>query len=306
MITCIVKDSKKDRKYNIYNNGQKDIRVYEGDLVPDGFTKGSCRSGENRIPWNKGLDKSDPRVALNAEHCQATRRQHGPYTAWNKGLTQETDERVALNHQHTVETLKSKYNVDNAGKLRQGPAWNKGLTKETDSRMKKASDNHKGVTAWNKGLTGLPGHPRSEETKQKISQTHMQSECQQRRFRSMQRNGTLGHNQDTVAEKRVYQDLLTRYDAEDIKHPYMDGRYPFRCDFYIQSEDKFIEVHGNWTHGGRPYDPEDLDCQAQLAKWQEKAKTSAYYRNAIYTWTDLDVRKAETAKRNHLNFEVIY
>ena len=91
-----------------------------------------------------------------------------------------------------------------------------------------------------------------------------------------------------------------------IKQYFDKEQYPFRCDFYIKSEDLFIEVHGNWTHGGRPFDPQDIECQKQLAEWEEKAKTSNYYKNAIYTWTDLDVRKVETAKQNNLNFEVIY
>lgn len=65
-------------------------------------------------------------------------------------------------------------------------------------------------------------------------------------------------------------------------------------------------MHSYWTHGGRPYDENDVACQAQLAKWQEKAKTSDYYKNAIYTWTDLDVRKVKIAKENNLNFVAIY
>lgn len=36
------------------------------------------------------------------------------------------------------------------------------------------------------------------------------------------------------------------------------------------------------------------------------AKTSNYYKNAIYTWTDLDVRKVKIAKENNLNFVAIY
>ena len=119
-------------------------------------------------------------------------------------------------------------------------------------------------------------------------------------------NKTLGKNSDTTAEKNYYQELLKCYPAEDIEKQYMDSRYPFRCDFYIKSEDQFIEVHGNWTHGGRPYDPNDPDCQKQLALWQEKAKTSSYYKNAIYTWTDLDVRKVQIAKEHNLNFKAVY
>ena len=43
-----------------------------------------------------------------------------------------------------------------------------------------------------------------------------------------------------------------------------------------------------------------------FSSWQEKAKTSKFYQNAIYTWTCLDVKKRETAKNNNLNFFEFY
>lgn len=210
------------KKFKIYNNGEKDIRVYEGDIPPERFISGSHYK---KVPWNKGLSK------------------------------------------------------------------------DTDERVKKASDSHKGVTAWNKGLTKevdtrIKSIPRSEETKEKIRLSHLKPEVQFKRFNTMKANGTLGHNQDTNAEIEYFNELLKTYDKNDIIHPYIDkDRYPFKCDFYIISEDKFIEVHGTWTHGGRPFDKNDPECINKLNVWKEKAKTSDYYKNAIYTWTDLDVRK---------------
>ena len=50
----------------------------------------------------------------------------------------------------------------------------------------------------------------------------------------------------------------------------------------------------------------NLDDIYKFEQWQEKAETSAYYKNAIYTWTDLDVRKQKCAKENNLNYKVIY
>ena len=46
---------------------------------------------------------------------------------------------------------------------------------------------------------------------------------------------------------------------------------------YIVSEDKFIEFQGHWTHGKKPFNPEEKDCQEKLNKWKEKAKTSKFY-----------------------------
>lgn len=267
-----------NRKFKLYTNGSETIRVYENEKIPDGFVPGVHYRHE---PWNKGLTaETDARVKDNADKAHATRNSqyHEP---WNKGLTKETDSRV-----------KGLSGEDNPMYGKHPTAWNKGLTKETDDRMKKASDNHKGVTAWNKGLqTGFKWTP----------------EMEQKRYNTMMQNGTLGKNIDTKAECEYYSYLKTLFDEDDIVHPYIDkDRYPFKCDFYIKSLDKFIEIHGNWTHGGRAYDPNDPDCQKQLEYWKEKAKTSNYYKNAIYTWTDLDVRKKEIAEKNNLNFEVIY
>ena len=82
---------------------------------------------------------------------------------------------------------------------------------------------------------------------------------------------------------------------------YKSELYPFACDFYLPDLDLYIEYNGTWTHGAMPYENNE-SCNRQLQRWQEKAKTSKFYQNAIYTWTDLDVRKRQTAKQNNLNW----
>ena len=282
------------RKFKIYNNGEKDIRVYDGDEPPEGFVPGSHYQ---KIPWNKGLtSETDDRVKLNGQHTKMTREQNGTYQAWNKGLTAETDDRVAKNVQHMQQTIKDKYGVENISqylsKQDDYQIWNKGLTKETDDSMRQASEHHKGVTPWNKGL--------------QIG-SFWTSESANKRYETQKKNGTLGINQDTKIELEYFDILKKEFPDSEIIHPYIDkNRYPFKCDFYVVDADLFVEVHGNWTHGGRPYDPSDKFCQEQLSKWQEKSKTSDYYKNAIYTWTDLDVRKKNIAEQNNLNFRIIY
>lgn len=281
------------RKYKNYTDGTTTVHVYDGDNPPEGFWR-----GRHTTPWNKGLSaKTDERVRANVETAHATRnRQY--HAAWNKGLTKETDARVASYAQCLAGENNPMY-----GKHR--VAWNKGLTKENDIRMKKASDNHKGVVAWNKGLS-VEGHPHSVETREKIKQTHLNPEFKQARYVTMLNNGTLCVKESN-AEHNFYMKLLQKYEESDIIRQYFDKeRYPYKCDFYIVSEDKFIEINANWTHGGRPFDVNDLECINKLSMWQKKAETSRYYKNAIYTWTDLDVRKLHTAIENKLNFEFIY
>lgn len=278
----------KGKKFKFYNNGIKCIKVYENEIIPEGFVPGTLHK---QVPWNKGLTKEDPKVKENIEKCHLTRKEKNNYKAWNKGLTKDTNEKVLQNVENTKKTLQEKYNVSNPAQVHH-VTWNKGLTKETDERVAKISSSNKNKKAWNKGL--------------KIG-SHWTEKSFFKRYMTQLENGTLGKNKDSKAELEYYNYLLTLYDEEDIEKQYFDKeRYPFKCDFYIKSEDLFIEVHGNWTHGKMPYIKDNEYCKKQLAEWQEKAKNSNYYKNAIYTWTDLDVRKLETMKQNNLNYEIIY
>lgn len=167
--------------------------------------------------------------------------------------------------------------------------WNKGLTKETNPILKKWSDERTGREAHNKGV------PMSDAQKEKIKISQ---------YLTKKKNNSFNKSQP---EEDYYQELLKLYPEEDILRQYKDQRYPFACDFYIKSLDIFIEINKCWTHGGRPYDPNDLECEDQLNNWRLKAEAgSQFYKNAIYTWTDLDVRKQKIAKQNNLNYITIY
>ena len=104
------------------------------------------------------------------------------------------------------------------------------------------------------------------------------------------------------AEDTIYEDLCSIYGEEDIIRQYKSDVYPFHCDFYIQSEDLYIEYQGSWTHGSRPYIEGDTACVQQLQLWKEKAVNSEYYKDATETWTYRDVIKRETAHKYKLNY----
>lgn len=66
-------------------------------------------------------------------------------------------------------------------------------------------------------------------------------------------------------EEQFFEYLKLLYNVDDIERQYsIDPRYPFNCDFYIKSEDLFIECNYHWTHGGKPFDKDDINCQQQL------------------------------------------
>lgn len=129
----------------------------------------------------------------------------------------------------------------------------------------------------------------SEETKQKISNTK-------------KRNGSCNIS---IWEEEDYQKLIAVFPK--TQRQYFDkDKYPFKADFYIPELDLIIECHYSWLHNYKPYAKEDAICQKELLTMQEKAKSSKYYKNAIYTWTDLDVRKRRCAEEHNLNWICFY
>lgn len=106
-------------------------------------------------------------------------------------------------------------------------------------------------------------------------------------------------------EEDFYNYLCEKYSSENIIRQYRDQRYPFNCDFYVKSEDLFIELNLHWTHGGEPFNNSEKNLKL-LNEWVEKSKTSDFYLRAIEIWTKRDLLKIETAKKNNLNYLVIY
>lgn len=100
-------------------------------------------------------------------------------------------------------------------------------------------------------------------------------------------------------EKVAFDVLRNKY--PDLISQYKSDVYPFTCDFYSPSYDLYIEYNGSWTHGGHAFNKDDVSDMEVLTKWTELSKKYPYYANAIYTWTDLDVRKQKCAIDNNLN-----
>lgn len=159
-----------------------------------------------------------------------------------------------------------------------------------------------GITPWNKGKVGV----QVAWNKGLSTGSNWNEFSAKKAFDTKIRNGSF-KKVDTIAEIELYNILLKFFEKDDIVHPYRDEeRYPFNCDFYIRSLDLFIELNRFWTHGGRPFDPDDERCKEQLSLWEERAKTSQFFKNAIDTWTVRDVKKFSVAKDNKLNYICFY
>ena len=106
-------------------------------------------------------------------------------------------------------------------------------------------------------------------------------------------------------EDYIYDKLKEKYG--EVKRQYKDeDRYPWDVDFYIPSEDLFIEYLKHWTHGRRVYDPEDPECQADVQWLKSKADDNEFYKRCLDQWTIKDPEKMQVARDNGLNLVVLY
>lgn len=99
-------------------------------------------------------------------------------------------------------------------------------------------------------------------------------------------------------ENESYELLKEKY--PDVQYQYKSEEYPFVCDFYIPKLNLYIECNYHWTHGGHPYDSNNINDYNKLKLWENK--NTKFYRNAIITWTCRDVNKRNIANMNNLNY----
>lgn len=256
------------------------------------------------------------------------------YPAWNKGLTKETSESIMKISQAKIGVKRG----EEFGKHMSAILTGRKLPEEVCRKM---SESHKGhivseetrrkisearighpvspesIEKMRSKLKGrklteeqrahlsqvMKGRKISEEQKALLSKIHSSPEFREKINNLKRERGTFNTSKP---EEIYYNSLVQIYGKEDVVRQYRDKRYPFSCDFYIKSLDKFIELNLHWTHGGHPFDitsEEDINHKKLL---ESKAETSQYYGNALYVWTNLDVRKQRIAKENNLNYEVIY
>lgn len=90
----------------------------------------------------------------------------------------------------------------------------------------------------------------------------------------------------------------------EFEHNYLSDLYPWHVDFYIYDLDLYIEINNFWTHNNHFYD-ESKDKSEKL-DLIEKSKISKLYEVELKTWTISDIRKRDHAKKNYLNYVVLW
>ena len=275
------KCSKSQQNRIVIHKGDSEKRVYQEELhywLSEGWAKGwsdkhrqaYCKSKIGKTI--KGSPKSEETRNKISESLKEG-YSSGKIKPWNSGLDM-SDDRVRNNINRATSTKIERY----------GSAFH-------NNNM---SDEHKQKIGKSNSIA-LKGHKLPAD-KLLIKTT--------KQYLTKKKNNTFNSSKD---EELLYEELLKENRTKTIYRNYRDSeRYPFYCDFYIKEDDLFIELNAHWTHGGKPYDPNDEECQNQLIEWQEKAKTSQFYKNAIETWTVRDVKKLQCAQKNKLNYKVIY
>lgn len=222
-------------------------------------------------------------------------RKKTKWNPWAKGLKKDTSNKIAekenkrmLSRNYCPLTDEHKDKISDS--MKEKEPWNKGLTKETDERVKIASNKISSMMKLHH-KNAIKNDPLFyEKQKTKLNST-------------MHRNNSFAKSK---IEDDYYKQLCEKYGIENVVRQYSENRYPYKCDFYIPSEDLFIEFNWHWTHGKHPFDENNEEDIKTLELWKEKSCNSKFYKNAIYVWTELDPRKIETLKSGGMKFEIIY
>ena len=116
------------------------------------------------------------------------------------------------------------------------------------------------------------------------------------------RNRILNGNYKNNIEK-LFMSLCNQYNIKVIPE-YYSTNYPFACDFYMPEKDLYIEVNIHWSHGKHWFNESNQDDIDKLDLW--KSKNNLYYDRAINIWTISDLKKRNIAKKNNLNYVVLW
>lgn len=157
---------------------------------------------------------------------------------------------------------------------------------------------------------GVEYSAQAEEVKDKIKKSHLEkygvdNPGKSREFRLKATETRKKNGNRSKLEIYLEQSLIENNITYEIEYN-SDERYPFYCDFYIPEKDLFIEIHGHWSHGGHFFNPNNETDLKLLSLWEEKGKRHEQYVRSIKTWTELDVKKKESAENHNLNYVVLW
>ena len=195
-------------------------------------------------------------------------------------------------------TFLRKYGVDNCQKCKEI------AIKTVETRQKNNLEMY-GVTELSK-LQEVRDKISKSTREYMLNRTEEESKEFYSKIREIKRkNGTL---KTSKPEENFYHWLLTIFNDSDVFRNYSDDiRYPFMCDFYIKSQDMFIELNLFWMHGFHWFDKNNAEDIFKLNTWKEKAKQGhKQYKAAVKVWSYSDLIKKDAAEQHKLNYIVLW
>ena len=199
-------------------------------------------------------------------------------TAWNNGLTKETNEGIMRNS----ESLKKGYKE---GKIKN---WNSGLTKETDKRVKKNAKNiklsYKGRKTWCEGLT--------KETDKRLMKMSSNSKGKHKspetEFIKHDPNNQIRKARKRVSPNKPERIMINLIQQNNLNFIYVgDGKKfikgensSFNPDFLSKNQKYIIEVFGDYWHNLSDHKKRDKERLKTYSKegyktliiWQHELK----------------------------------
>ena len=156
---------------------------------------------------------------------------------------------------------------------------------------------------------GVENPQQNREIKKKTSQTNIKrygNECAlqnpalwKKAVHTMKENGNYSKLEDMLEQFFIQNKI--KYESQ-----YKDTRYPFHCDFYLPIYDMFIEINGYWHHNGHFFNKNNKEDLKIVKIWTEKSTTRPQYKVALDVWTNKDIQKYNAAKKNKLNYIVLW
>lgn len=129
-----------------------------------------------------------------------------------------------------------------------------------------------------------------------------QNEWTEKAIDSAVRNGT---RYSSKPEKKMFELLCSIFGKNNVIRQYKTKEYPFLCDFYLVKQNIYIEYNGTYFHSDSLYD-EVRDKEKYLKLLEKCNDGKPTYKRMLDVWSVKDKKKYEVAKRNNLNFIIIY
>lgn len=294
-------------KYTYYTNGTKEARLLSSDVVPDGWYKGRVKPAFRSVGY-KWINNGIVEYTIPKDETLPDGFSYGRLRFSYEQVQKQRDTLRAIQYK-SYNNGKVEIRVGLSEKVPEGFVL--GRLPMSDEQRKRLSLAHTGMHHSEESRHKISAHSNNNREKAKatcikkygVPYVMCVAEYRSKANDTRRRNNTFNSSKP---EDIFYTELINQYGINNVRRHYKSSEYPFYCDFYIIPTQEYIELNLHWTHGGMPFDSNDPECQRKLTEWREKAKVSKYFANAIETWTIRDVQKVKTAKKNGLNYRIIY